>query len=88
MLRLAAFLPFALAAPTDGETVSLMKGTKELGTGTLNGGSASFTTSTLAVGPARVKAGDGDSKLAPSTSKPAEAGSGINRGASWEEPDW
>jgi uncharacterized repeat protein (TIGR03803 family) len=44
------------AAPPSGETVSFMKGTTVLGTGTLNGGSASFTTSTLAVGTTSVTA--------------------------------
>jgi uncharacterized repeat protein (TIGR03803 family) len=37
-------------APPDGETVSFMKGETVLGTETLNGGSASFATSTLKVG--------------------------------------
>ena len=38
------------ARPPDGETVSFMQGKTVLGTGTLSGGSASFTISTLAVG--------------------------------------
>jgi hypothetical protein len=36
--------------PPDGETVSFMQGKTLLGTGSLNGGSASFTTSTLKAG--------------------------------------
>lgn len=43
-------------APPNGETVSFMKGTTVLGTGTLTSGSASFTTSTLPVGTTSVKA--------------------------------
>jgi hypothetical protein len=47
-----------------------MKGTKVLGTGTLSGGSASFTTSTLPVGTSYIKAVyGGDSNFAGSTSK-------------------
>ncbi len=36
--------------PPDGETVTFLQGSKTLGTGTLSGGSASFTTSALPVG--------------------------------------
>lgn len=43
-------------APPDGESVSFMKGTTVLGTGTLSGGAASYTTSALAVGTTSVKA--------------------------------
>jgi uncharacterized repeat protein (TIGR03803 family) len=43
-------------APPNGETVSFQKGTTVLGTGTLSGGAASFTTSTLPVGTTAVKA--------------------------------
>jgi large repetitive protein len=44
-------------APPDGETVTFMKGTKTvLGTGILSGGSASFTTSSLAVGTSSITA--------------------------------
>jgi uncharacterized repeat protein (TIGR03803 family) len=43
-------------APPNGETVSFQKGAMVLGTGTLSGGSASFTTSTLPVGTTSVKA--------------------------------
>ncbi len=49
--------------PPDGETVSFMNGKKILGTGTLSGGTASFTTSTLKVGTTAVTAvyaGDAD----------------------------
>lgn len=47
-------------APPNGETVSFKKGATVLGTGTLNGGSASFTTSTLPKGTTSVKAVYGD----------------------------
>jgi uncharacterized repeat protein (TIGR03803 family) len=54
----------------DGETVSFMKGKTVLGTGTLSGGSATFTTSTLKVGTTSVTAVyGGDSNFAGSTSK-------------------
>jgi uncharacterized repeat protein (TIGR03803 family) len=43
-------------APPNGETISFQKGATVLGTGTLSGGSASFTTSTLSVGTTWVKA--------------------------------
>jgi hypothetical protein len=43
-------------APPDGETVTFKKGTTVLGTGTLSGGSASFTTSTLPAGTDYIKA--------------------------------
>jgi hypothetical protein len=47
-----------------------MRGTLLLGTGTLSGGSASFNTSTLAVGEYGIKAVyGGDPNLSPSTSK-------------------
>ncbi len=59
-----------LGTPADGETVSFMKGKTVLGTGTLSGGSASFTTSTLKVGTTAVKTVyGGDSNFAGSTSK-------------------
>jgi Bacterial Ig-like domain (group 3) len=57
-------------APPDGETVSFMQGKTVLGTGTLSGGSASFTTSTLKVGTHSVAADySGDSDFAKSKSK-------------------
>jgi len=60
-------------APPDGETVSFMKGKAVLGTGTLSGGSATFTTSTLPVGTTSVTAVyGGDSNFAGSTSKPVK----------------
>ncbi len=62
-----------VGAPSDGETVKFVKGTKVLGTGTLSGGSASFTTSTLLAGTNYVKAVyGGDSNLLGSTSKPVD----------------
>jgi hypothetical protein len=55
--------------PPDGETVWFMKGTTVLGTGTLIGGSASFTTSTLEGGSQSITAVyGGDSNFAKSTS--------------------
>jgi hypothetical protein len=60
----------SMTAPPDGETVTFKKGTKVLGTGTLSGGSASFTTSALPVGTNYIKAVyGGDSNFAGSTSK-------------------
>jgi hypothetical protein len=65
-----AVVTSGLGAPPDGETVSFMKGTKVLGTGTLSGGLASFTTSTLPAGTDSIKAVYvGDSNFAASTSK-------------------
>jgi hypothetical protein len=59
-----------LGAPPNGETVSFMKGTTVLGTGTLSSGSASFTTSTLKAGTNAITAVyGGDSKFAGSKSK-------------------
>lgn len=58
-------------APPDGETVSFMQGKTTLGTGTLSGGSASFTTSTLKKGTHSIVAVyGGDSEFAGSKSKP------------------
>jgi uncharacterized repeat protein (TIGR03803 family) len=42
-----AVVTSSAGAPPDGETISFMKGKTVLGTGTLSGGSASFTISTL-----------------------------------------
>jgi uncharacterized repeat protein (TIGR03803 family) len=59
-----------IGAPPNGETVSFMKGTTVLGTGTLSDGSASITTKTLKVGTNAIKAVyAGDSNFAGSTSK-------------------
>jgi hypothetical protein len=58
-----------IGAPPDGETVTFKKDTTVLGTGTLSGGSASFTTSTLKVGTPLVTAVyGGDSNFAGSKS--------------------
>ncbi len=58
-----------IGPPADGERVTFMKGTVSLGTGTLGGGSASFTTSALAVGTDSITAVyGGDSTLSGSTS--------------------
>ena len=63
-------LSSSVGAPPDGETVKFRKGTTVLGTGTLNGGSASFTTSVLPAGTNVIKAVyGGDSNFAASTSK-------------------
>jgi hypothetical protein len=65
-----AVVASALGPPPDGELVSFMKGARVLGTGTLNGGSATFTTTTLKIGTTAVKAVyGGDSNFAGSTSK-------------------
>jgi len=68
-VTLTALITSSLGAPPDGEIVSFMKGTTVLGTGTLSGGSASFTTSALPAGTNAVKAVyGGDANLAASTS--------------------
>ncbi len=70
VVTFTAAVTSGVGAPPDGETVSFTKGKTVLGTGTLSGGSASFTTSTLKVGTASVKAlYGGDSNFAGSTSK-------------------
>jgi hypothetical protein len=69
-LTFTAVVTSGLGAPLDGEPITFMKGTKVLGTGTLSGGSASFTTSTLPAGTDYIKAVySGDSNFAASTSK-------------------
>jgi len=69
----SAVVTSANGAPPDGETVSFMKGKTVLGTGTLKGGSASFTTSTLPVGTNSITAVyGGDMNFAGSTSKPVK----------------
>jgi uncharacterized repeat protein (TIGR03803 family) len=58
-----------IGAPPDGETVSFMKGKTVLGTGSLSGGSASFTTAKLPVGTDSITAiYGGDSNFDASTS--------------------
>ena len=58
------------APPPDGETVTFMKGTTVLGTGTLSGGSASLSTSALPVGANNIAAVyGGDANLVGSKSK-------------------
>jgi hypothetical protein len=67
---LTATVTSSIGAPPDGEAISFMKGTTVLGTGTLSGGSASFTISTLPVATNTIKAVyGGDSNFAASTSK-------------------
>jgi hypothetical protein len=64
-----AVVTSADGTPPDGETVSFMKGKTVLGTGTLSGGSATFTTSALKVGTTTVTAVyGGDSSFSGSTS--------------------
>jgi len=56
-------------APPDGDTITFKEGTTVLGTGSLSGGSASFTTSALPVGTNAIKAVyGGDIQFAASTS--------------------
>jgi hypothetical protein len=58
----------------DGETVSFMQGKTILGTATLSGGSASFTTSTLEPGANSIEAVyGGDGNFAKSTSRDSDA---------------
>ena len=62
-----------IGAPPDGETVSFMKGTTVLGTGTLSSGTATFETSTLKVGTNSITAVyGGDPNFGGSTSKPVK----------------
>jgi uncharacterized repeat protein (TIGR03803 family) len=65
----SAVVTSSLGAPPDGETITFMKGATVLGTGTLSGGWASFTASTLPVGTNAIRAVyGGDSKFGYSTS--------------------
>jgi hypothetical protein len=60
----------SIGAPADGETVTFVKGTTVLGTGTISGGVARFTISTLKVGTNLIKAVyGGDSNLFGSKSR-------------------
>ena len=69
-VTLSAVVTSSLGVPPDGETVTFMKGATVLGTGTLSGGSANFTTSILPVGTNAIKAiYGGDSNFGSSTSK-------------------
>jgi len=64
-----AVITSGAGAPQDGETVTFKHGTTVLGTGSLSGGSASFTTSVLPVGTNSITAVyGGDIKFAASTS--------------------
>jgi len=64
-----AVVSWSGGAPPDGENVSFMSGETVLGTGTLSGGSASFTTSALKVGTIPVRAVySGDANFSGSTS--------------------
>jgi hypothetical protein len=65
-----AVVTSVVGAPPDGGTVTFKKGTTVLGTGTLSGGSASFTTSALPAGTNYIKAVySGGSNFGGSTSK-------------------
>ncbi len=69
VMTFSAVVTSSLGAPPDGETVTFMKGATVLGTGTLSGGWASFTASTLPVGTNAIRAVyGGDSKFGYSTS--------------------
>jgi hypothetical protein len=60
----------SIGAPPDGETVTFKQGATILGTGTLSGGTATFSISTLGVGTKSVTSGyGGESKFGGSTSK-------------------
>jgi hypothetical protein len=66
----SAVVSSSAGVPPDGETVSFLKGKTVLGTGTLSGGIATFTTSTLKVGTTSVKATyGGDPNFGASESK-------------------
>jgi Bacterial Ig-like domain (group 3)/Beta-propeller repeat len=70
LVTFTAVVNSSAGAPPDEETVSFMKGKTILGTVTLSGGSATFMTSTLAVGTKAVTAVyGGDSNFAGSKSK-------------------
>jgi hypothetical protein len=69
-VTLTAAVTSSIGSPPNGESVSFMKGTLLLGTGTLSGGSAGFETSTLPVGTYDIKAVyAGDPNFSASTSK-------------------
>jgi hypothetical protein len=65
-----ATITSSIGAPPDGETVTFEQGPNVLGTATVSGGAAAFSTSTLAVGTKSVTAVyGGDADFAASTSK-------------------
>jgi hypothetical protein len=65
-----AVVTSSIGAPPDGETIIFKQGAAILGTGTLSGGTASFSVSTLTVGTKGITAlYSGDSNFAASTSK-------------------
>jgi len=67
----SATVSSSIGAPPNGETITFEQGTKILGTGTLSGGVATFSDSTLPKGTQPIKAVyAGDSNFAASTSKP------------------
>ena len=69
-VKFTAAVASGLGAPPNGETVSFMQGKNVLGTGTLSGGSTSFTTSTLQAGTDTISAVySGDSTFAASKGK-------------------
>lgn len=69
-VTLTATVTSSVGVPADGDTVTFEQGSTELGAGTLAGGSASFTTSSLKVGADRVSVVyGGDSNFGGSTSK-------------------
>jgi hypothetical protein len=67
----SATVSSSIGAPPNGETITFEQGTKILGTGTLSGGVATFSDSTLPKGTQAIKAVyPGDPNFATSTSKP------------------
>ena len=67
----SATVSSSIGAPPNGETITFAQGTKILGTGTLSGGVATFSDSTLPKGTQAIKAVyPGDANFATSTSKP------------------
>ncbi len=69
-VNFAATVTSSIGAPPDGEKVTFMQGTTMLGTGTLNGDTATLSYSMLGVGTKSIKAVyQGDTDFAASTSK-------------------
>ncbi len=70
-VQFSATVTSSIGAPPNGETVTFEQGTKILGSGTLSGGVATFSDSTLPKGTQAIKAVyPGDTNFATSTSKP------------------
>jgi hypothetical protein len=70
-VQFSATVSSSIGAPPNGETITFEQGTKILGTGTLSGGVATFSDSSLPKGTPAIKAVyTGDTNFATSTSKP------------------